>query len=40
MKEILWNLFKKTGRVNYYLLGKELEKSEEDENRKNKGDSL
>lgn len=30
-KEILWNLFKKTGKIEYYLKYKKLEKEEKEE---------
>lgn len=40
-KEDIWNLFKITGKINYYLLFKRLEKEEVDYigNSKNKGNS-
>ena len=35
MKELLWNLFKKTGKIEYYLLyKKEVANEKEDTNRK------
>ncbi len=34
MKKILWNLFKNTGNFKYYIFYKELEREEENENRK------
>jgi len=30
MKEVTWNLFKKTGSIGYYLLTKQLEQTEEE----------
>lgn len=34
MKEILWDLFKKTGKIEYYLKMKEVEKNERNKTRK------
>lgn len=34
MKEILWDLFKNTGKIEYYLKLKEVEKNENDRKRK------
>ncbi len=39
MRDILWNLFKKTGNFKYYLFFKKLEKDTEDENRKSNRNS-
>lgn len=39
MKEILWNLFKKTGDYKYYIFLKEIEKEEKNENRKSNRNS-
>jgi hypothetical protein len=38
MEEILWQLFKKTGNIKYFLMIKELG-SVEDEDKKNRGNS-
>ena len=38
MKELLWNLFQKTGDVKYFLLKQELERRDEDENCEREGD--
>ena len=40
MKEMLWQLFKSTGIINYYVLMKELENGEKHENRKGKRDCI
>lgn len=34
MKEILWKLFKNTGKIEYYLKYKEVEKNEQSNNRR------
>ena len=34
MKELLWKLFKSTGKVEYYIKMKEVEKNERSKNRK------
>lgn len=34
MKEILWDLFRSTGKIEYYLKLKEVEKNENDRKRK------
>ena len=34
MKNLLWELFKKTGKIEYYLKMKEVEKNERSKNRK------
>lgn len=39
MKKVLWNLFKNTGNFKYYMFLKELEKEENNEDRKDKGNS-
>ena len=39
MKNLLWDLFKKTGDYKYYLFFKELEKDSSYENRKNRGNN-
>lgn len=39
MKNLLWNLFKETGDLRYYVFLKELESSNKDENRKSKRNS-
>lgn len=33
MKDLVWEMFKKTGKVEYYLKYKELERNEHKENR-------
>ena len=35
MKNLLWELFKKTGKIEYYLKMKEVEKNERSKNRTN-----
>lgn len=35
MKELLWDLFKKTGKIEYYLKYKEVTNNERNNNRKN-----
>ena len=34
MKELLWDLFKNTGKIEYYIKMKEVEKNERNQNRK------
>lgn len=34
MKELLWNLFKKTGKIEYYMKYKEVVNNERNNNRK------
>lgn len=40
MKELLWNLFKNTGKVEYYLKYKELEKEDYDGKNNNRRKNL
>ena len=40
MRDVLWRLFQTTGQIQYYVLMKELEKSEVSENRESKRDSF
>lgn len=40
MDNDLWEIFKKTGDVRYYLLLKEMESSELDENRKSERNNI
>ena len=35
MKNLLWNLFRKTGKIEYYIKMKEVEKNERSKNNKN-----
>ena len=34
MKNLLWNLFRNTGKIEYYIKMKEVEKNERNQNRK------
>jgi hypothetical protein len=34
MKNLLWNLFKNTGKIEYYIKMKEVERNEKSKNRK------
>ena len=40
MKDKLWQLFKKTGDIRYYVFLKEIESSETNENYESEGNSL
>ncbi len=40
MKDVVWDLFKKTGKVQYFLLKQELERCEKDENNECERDLL
>lgn len=41
MNEVIWNLFKKTGDIKYYILFKNINKrSDENENRGSRGNSI
>ncbi len=40
MNEILWDLFKRTGNIKYYNLLQEIKRSDDNENRENRGNSF
>ena len=37
--DIVWNLFKKTGNIKYYLMAKKIEGEDNARNQKNRGNS-